>query len=122
MAWIMERPHAHIGKVVANGHCVRFIQEHASVPHTSQWRQGVKVRGNDVESGTCIATFSARGQYENRTDGSSHAAVFIEESDEGLEVIDQWRGQPVHRRTIHFRGNSGKAVNNGDRFHVIEEV
>jgi hypothetical protein len=39
---------------------------------------------------------------------------------DGLLVLDQWRGQPVHQRVIRYRGGQGDAVNDGDRFYVIE--
>jgi hypothetical protein len=53
-------------------------------------------------------------------DGSSHAAIYISQDDEGIRVWDQWVGQPVHERLIRFRGKTGNAVNDGDAFHVIE--
>jgi len=39
---------------------------------------------------------------------------------QGLAVYDQWLGQPVHQRTIHFRNGAGLAVNDGNQFYVIE--
>ena len=67
-----------------------------------------------------IATFGQDGRYANATDGSSHAAVFLHETSEAIEVWDQWQGQPVHRRMIRFRGGQGPAANDGDRFFVVE--
>jgi hypothetical protein len=68
---------------------------------------------------TAIATFGANGKYTNRTDGTAHAAVFISQAADGLRVYDAWVGQPIHQRTIRFRGGQGRAVNDGDQFHVI---
>lgn len=118
--WIIPNPEHYLGRIVANGQCVRFVQEVAGMPHTSRWQRGVKVRGNAVARGTVIATFDPGGSYGNHTDGRSHAACFLNEAAAGLEVIDQWSGQPVHRRTIRFRGGEGRAVNDGDKFHVVE--
>ncbi|HSR78776.1 MAG TPA: BPSL0067 family protein [Xanthobacteraceae bacterium] len=115
----VPNPHLHRGKVVDNGHCVRLAQVHGNAPHTSHWRRGSKVRGGNVVPGTVIATFSPAGRYQNRTDGASHAAVFVAEEPAGLRVWDQWRGQPVHQRTIRFRGGQGRASNDGDAFHVV---
>lgn len=70
--------------------------------------------------GTVIATFSAAGRYENRTDGASHAAIFIAEQSDGLRVWDQWQGHPVAQRTIRWHGGQGKASNDADAFYVIE--
>lgn len=113
-------PLRYMGQVVDNGHCVRFVQEVARMPHTSEWRRGVKVRGNNVPQFTIIATFAADGRYENRTDGHSHAAVLLAEVEDGLGVLDQWQGHPVAERIIRFRGGEGKKVNDGDAFYVVE--
>lgn len=120
MSWKASNPHRYIGKIVDNGHCVRYVQSAADMPHTSEWRQGVKVRGDKVEPNTVIATFGADGKYENRTDGASHAAIFITELADGLRVWDQWQGHPVAERTIRFRNGDGKKVNDGDQFFVVE--
>jgi hypothetical protein len=121
MAWAADDPEAYLGQLVANGQCVRYVQVCAKCPHTSKWKPGVKVRGNEIEFGTAIATFDPDGRYGNHTDGRSHAAIYIEENDAGLLVIDQWVGHPVSERIIRFRGGNGKWVNDGDRFYVIEE-
>jgi hypothetical protein len=122
MSWIAEYPESYAGQRVHNGQCVRYVQECAGAPHTSRWRCGRKVRGaGDIEPGTAIATFDPNGRYGNHTDGRSHAAIFVEELDAGLLVWDQWAGHLVSRRTIRFRGGTGRAVNDGDRFSVIED-
>lgn len=121
MSWEANDPEAYVGQSVANGQCVRYVQVCAKCPHTSQWMPGVKVRGNEVEFGTAIATFDPDGHYGNNTNGSSHAAILIEETDAGLLVFDQWTGHPVSERTIRFRGGVGKKVNDGDQFYVIEQ-
>lgn len=126
MSWICPNPGRYAGQVISTGHCVRFIQEAASAPHTSRWRRGAKVRNGAVPVGTAIATFSpgltsqGGGRYENRTDGSSHAAILIAELNGGLRVWDQWRGHPVAERTIRWHGGQGKPVNDGDAYYVIE--
>lgn len=124
MMFIAKLPHRHIGQIVDTGQCVRFCQIAApGLPHTSEWRRGIKVRGNPVESGTVIATFDSKGCYANATDGTSHAAVLIAELPEGLRVWDQWVGRPVGERTIRFRGGERgvKPVNDGDQFYVVEQ-
>jgi hypothetical protein len=119
--FVAADPERYRGRVVANGHCVRFVQAVIpGMPHTSAWRRGRAVRGGQVAKGTAIATFGgAPPRYQNRTDGSSHAAIFIEEVPAGLQVWDQWVGQPVAQRTIRFRRGEGRAVNDGDAFYVI---
>lgn len=110
----------HRGRVIGNGHCVALVREAGGVPHTSQWRRGPKARGGSLAAGTVIATFGGDPpRYQNRTDGTSHAAVFAAEEAGGLRVWDQWAGQPVHSRLIRFRGGQGRPVNDGDAFHVV---
>jgi hypothetical protein len=120
MSWIAPNPGRYAGNVVGTGHCVVFVQQAASLPHTSQWRRGIRVRGAGVLPGTAIATFSAEGRYENRTDGSSHAAILIAELKNGLRVWDQWTDHPVAERTIRWGG--GKPSNDGEAFFVIESA
>jgi hypothetical protein len=120
MAWIADSPESFAGQRVHDGQCVRYVQEACGAPHTSRWRRGAQVRGHYVETGTAIATFDADGTYGNHTDGSSHAALFVAELDEGLLVWDQWLRHPVAQRTIRFRGGQGRKVNDGDQFYVIE--
>lgn len=121
MSWAADDPEAYVGQHVANSQCVRYVQACAKCPHTSHWKPGVKVRGNEVEFGTAIATFDPDGKYGNHTDGRSHAAILIEETDAGLRVFDQWVGHAVSERIIRFRGGAGKWVNDGDRYFVIEQ-
>lgn len=115
----VPNPHSRLGQVIDNGHCVRLVQVVAQAPHTSTWKQGPKVRGNNVQFGTVIATFDQNGRYENDTTGRSHAAIFLSETNEGLRVIDQWQKQPVHERLIRFRGGQGSPINDGDAFYVL---
>jgi hypothetical protein len=110
----------HLGKIIGDGHCVAYVREVAGLPHTSQWRRGDAVRGYNCASGTIIATFDANGRYGNHVDGRSHCAVLIAEQSNGLTVLDQWRGQPVHQRSIRFRGGQGDPVNDGDAYFILE--
>lgn len=118
--WIASNPEGYEGQVVANGQCVRYVQTCTDAPHTSHWQPGVMVRGSGLEGGVAIATFDSDGHYGNHTDGRSHAAIFIEEVEGGLLVWDQWVGHPVAQRVIRFRGGTGRRVNDGDQFRVIE--
>lgn len=118
---IAPDPHACLGEVVDNGHCMRYVQVVAGVPHSSKLRRGARVRDTqDLPSGTIIATFGHTGRYENKTDGSSHIAILLEKRANGLLVVDQWQGQPVHERLIQYRGGQGRIVNDADQFYVVE--
>ena len=119
MSYLAKTPGAYVGRAVGSGHCVDFIKAAAGCPATSHWRRGHKVKGSDSRPGTAIATFSRSGLYENRTDGSSHAAILVAEQGGGLVVWDQWKGHPVSQRTIRYKGGQGTANNDGDAYHVI---
>jgi len=109
-----------LGSVIGSGQCVAYVREVTGLPPTSYWRRGAPVRTSSLASGTAIATFTPAGLYSNSTSGDSHAAILLEVQADGLAVLDQWRGQPVHQRVIRYRGGQGDAVNDGDRFYVIE--
>lgn len=122
MSWIAQNPSEFEGRSVGSGQCVAFVQQACGAPTTAHWRQGALVKGSGVAAGTAIATFDPTGTYGNHTDGRSHAAIFQAEQAGGLLVWDQWLHHPVAPRVIHFRSGTGDAVNDGDRFHVIESA
>lgn len=117
--FIARDPERVLGTVVGDGHCVAYVRSVSDAPQTALWRQGAAV-GARTPVNAIIATFDARGRYANAVDGSSHAAVFLFCHAQGIDVLDQWVGQRVHRRTIRFRGGQGHAVNDADRFYVVE--
>jgi hypothetical protein len=121
--FIASSPHAHLGRVVDTGECVRYVQVAAQASHTSRWVRGEKVRGaHHLPVGTTIATFDAQGRYANDTTGRSHAAIYIGQNDQGLRVLDQWAGQPVHERLIRFRDGKAQPVNDGDAYFTVEDA
>jgi hypothetical protein len=120
MAIIAHNYDRYYGQVFGNGHCVPFVRDCSGAPHTSQWRRGDPAKGGNLAEGTVIATFDPNGKYGNHTDGRSHAAIFLAETEQGLLVVDQWIGHPVDQRTLRFRDGSGHAVNDADRFYVVE--
>lgn len=119
MAFIAQNPEKYEGQVVGDGQCVAFVKEASEAPQTSQWKEGEKVKGADIAKGTAIATF-IDGVYPSHARGN-HAAIYVEQNDAGIVVWDQWKGQPVHKRTVYFRGgDSNNLSNDGDAFSVIE--
>jgi hypothetical protein len=112
----------HLGKEVGDGHCVALVHECSGLPPTRQWRRGDPVRGSNCAPGTVVATFDPDGSYGNHLDGRSHVAILLAENSDGLLVIDQWLNQPVHQRVVRFRGGAGDAVNDADRYYVVELI
>src|SRR5215472_7467786 len=103
----------HVGRAVGSGHCVDFVRLVTDLPPTSHWRRGAHVLSAPPAPGTAIATFDEAGHYANRTDGTSHAAIFVDLVDGGVLVWDQWRGRSVWSRIIRHRGGVGLPVDDG---------
>ena len=100
-----------------------FAREHGrlepfrAAAFEAHWRQGKNLEDDgDLRA---IATLTDSG-YANRPTGN-HAAIFdgYAADGSGFYVWDQWRGQPVHRRLIRYRGGKGSPSNDGDQFSVI---
>jgi hypothetical protein len=69
---------------------------------TSQWTPGEKVRGNlTLQRGTLIAVFHLR-RYPSKYGGVTHTALYIGQTDEGIEVIHQSLGRPITGALIRF--------------------
>ena len=63
---------------------------------TAQWRPGARVRGNyNLPYDTAIATFP-NGRYPRN---NGHAAIYVGQNSQGIQVYDQWVGKPVALRT-----------------------
>ena len=118
-------------KYVRNGHCVMLVLD--AVPtlgNTVHWARGAHVYGNtSLEPGTPIATFEDSGVYGNRRRGRSHAALYLDQDEEGIYVIDQWRptrksrGQRPKQRFIPWSGGRGTApANLGVSYYVINRL
>src|SRR5712671_1879143 len=104
MAYRCASPNDYNGKPWGTGQCVDLIKIAAKAPQTSSWCKGPAVKGNvALASGTAIATFQD-GKYQNRTNGDSHAAIYVRQDSIGIYVWDQWKGHPVNTRCIRFKG------------------
>ena len=113
---------AMIGRSVGSGQCVALVQaSQPSVGRTAGWSRGAAVMGNAaLAPGTPIATFSTAGRYTNATDGSSHAAIYLGQTAQGMQVLDQWQGSAAAVRTIPWVNPGAPAANTGSAFRVIQ--
>jgi hypothetical protein len=118
VSYLALDPARFAGQVVGSGQCVAFVQVSSGAPRTAEWKQGVSVKASDLPTGTAIATF-LDGVYPNHSTGN-HAAIYASQDESGIQVWDQWLGQPVHARTIRFKGGTAPDSNDGDTFSVIE--
>ena len=127
MSYVAAHAENYEGQVVGEGRyqgqCAVFVQVAAGAPSTLVWKQGELVKGKTgLAKGTAIATFGSDGKYTNKSDGTAHGAIYISQSTTGIDVWDQWVGQPVHKRTIQFQSATTTVthVNDGNYFYVIE--
>lgn len=131
MPFVAKNPNSYVGISVGSGQCVAFVQAAAIAGHTSGWRAGDIVKGRNLIAGTAIATFDVDGKYCNDQHGKSHAAIYLEQSSDGIVVLDQWietiknpdgtktrNVHPVSKRTLKFR-DAKKMVNDGRSYCVI---
>jgi hypothetical protein len=89
------------------------------MPLAAYWREGQPVRGdNSIKAGTVIATF-VNGRYPDLPT-NNHAAIYMSQNAEGIQVIDQWSGKPMgaNYRTIKWGGGPGRS-NDGDAFSIV---
>ena len=111
--------------LVGNGQCPVLVQAATGAPLVSTWLRGPRVRGNKaVPRGTAIAVFDLDGFYSNEGKYPRHAAIYLSQDKDGLEVLDQWADRDVtakgFRRKVRFGHREGHAtVNGGDYFHVV---
>lgn len=120
MPYVAMDPRKFSKAAVGNGHCVAYARAAALMPHTGVWRKGKPVQGdNTIAAGTAIATFDDNGRYGNKVNGTSHVAIYLGQTPMGIQVLDQWIGQPVHERTIHFK-IAPREVNDGRNYYVVE--
>lgn len=105
------------GQSVGSGQCVALAQATSNVGLTSTWVPGEQVQGaTNIAPGTVIATFGDNGTYTN-TPGQSHTAIYLGQDDRGIQVMDQWVGQPAHVRWINWSTNN--TYESGSRFYVV---
>jgi hypothetical protein len=114
-------------QLVGNGQCVTFVHTVVTIPPASLWRRGPPVKGQlAIPSGTIIATFDENGHYGNHTNGTSHTAIYLRETPNGIVVLDQWKGQtalrdhPPQQRIIYFRNGYGKKVDDATQYYVVQ--
>ncbi len=112
------------GQNVGSGQCVALVQAaDSSVGLTKTWAEGAQVQGNtQIQPGTAIATFDNSGRYANATDGSSHAAIYLGQNAQGIQVMDQWSDHAASYRTISWNNPGATAANTGSQFYVVSHA
>ena len=106
--------------------CVEFIKQTLNAPRTGAWSEGTKVKKlsagdkDPISKGTAIATFVNR-LYPQHGSTGKHAAIYLGQNAEGIQVLDQWEIQgKVLPRTIPWKPRRPGLSNDGNAFSVIE--
>ena len=125
MPHVLSNPESTIGRSYLNagGHaeCVELVRQTLHAPPTALWKEGKKVSSSDttISKGTAIATF-VNGKYPQNRSTGMHAAIYVGQNAIGIQVLDQFRGQPIVKpRTIRWNGGPSLS-RNGSAFSVIE--
>lgn len=130
MPHILSAPDTYRTRTFPNseGHteCVEFIKQTLGAPSTPLWREGARIRRlnsgeqDPVPRGTAIATFVS-GRYPQHGNTGKHAAIYMGQNAEGIQVLDQWRALGrVLPRTIPWQPRRPGLSNDGSAFSVIE--
>ena len=117
------------GSAVARGMPIKKLAERPiGVPLDARWRQGARVQGNmNIAPNTVIATFDSDGRHGNHSDHTSHAAIYLGQDAQGIQVIGQFKehsaDRPLflypHKRTLRFGQAHDSISNRGEYFYVV---
>ncbi|MDI1436073.1 MULTISPECIES: BPSL0067 family protein [Polyangium] len=99
MAYRTNTPELYEGRHYGESEqCVALVKFACGAPHTSAWKKGALVLGNAaILPGTAIACGWEDGRYMSRARGN-HAAIYLGQFGNTIEVVDQWSGEPAKRR------------------------
>ncbi|WP_293370315.1 BPSL0067 family protein [Nevskia sp.] len=130
MIRVLANPDSYAGKAYSNAkgntECVEFVKQTLAAPVTALWREGLKVKKLNVgerdplSRGTAIATF-VDGKYPQTGITGMHAAIYLGQNADGIQVLDQWRSQgKVLARTIPWKPRRPGLSNSASTFSAIE--
>src|SRR5208283_3766695 len=111
----------YLGQSVGSGQCAVLVEAaDPSVGLTATWVQGASVQGNtSLAPGTIIATFGPNGTYTGLQDGSAHAAVYLGQNDQDIQVMDQWAGHAAGTTTIPWNSSASFPISSGSNDFVV---
>jgi hypothetical protein len=125
MAWIIHNPLRYLrqrprGEGGNFEQCATLAQvlvteqgQSPPMPLTKHWIPGAKVKGRPQIPGTVIAIFE-HGVYSGKS-GKAHTALYVRQSDEGVEVVHQYQGcGAIKGALIRFGGSKLREFSTGD--------
>ncbi len=124
--WVINVPENLLGLKTRSSECVALAQETLGMPLTKTWREGEKVFGGNlivngerfaIPKGAVIATF-IDGLYPSNAHGN-HVAIYLSQTKEYIEVIDQWNGRKPGKRKIVAKEGMSDRSNNANAFSLV---
>jgi len=88
--------------------CVSFTKTFSGAPCTACWQAGRSVAGNNIPSGTAIATF-VNGRYPLGNVAKNSGIYLYPGPDGSIIIIDQWPGHPAQARQVNPGGANGRS-------------
>ena len=123
MPWKVHHPIKHVGHhPKGDGQCTALpMALNPSVPKVvAHWKQGAQVKGNvGLDPGTVIAIFNKNLDYQGsryaatkdpvtkKSYGVAHAALYVAQTSEGIEVVHQNQTPGQITRSFIFFGGGG---------------
>ncbi|WP_228895632.1 BPSL0067 family protein [Pseudoduganella aquatica] len=113
MPYVASESYSKRTEKVGSGQCVALVKALTGAPATAAWQEGERVEdllnaGKTIPEGTAIATF-VKGRYPNKATGN-HAAIFVRQIPNGIEIFDQWIGHSPVKRKIYFGRPASRGV------------
>ena len=112
-----------VGSGIYKGECAaiaQFLVPGLGNAHVAHWRRGAKVKGMlTLRPGTVIAIFDSNGRYigtqhHSYLGGVAHTALYVRQSNEGIEVVHQIKSSDRIKGTlIRFGGHKTHGYNSG---------
>lgn len=127
---VLANPDACSGRSYANSkgntECVEFIKQTLAAPGTSAWREGTKLKKlaageRDPLTEGQPSQLSSVADTPQMGNTGMHAAIYLGQNADGIQVLDQWRRQgKVLPRTIPWKVRRPGLSNDGNAFSAIE--
>jgi hypothetical protein len=122
MSYVTNAQLSEKSKPFGNGQCVALVRALTGAPPSSLWSEGASLvsalRTGRISKGTAIATF-VNGRYPNWKHGN-HAAIFVREVTNGIEIYDQWHRHSPELRTIRFNEPAAGTAQRPELYSVVE--
>ncbi len=119
MPYTATVPTRYLGSHYRDSSGVRLLTDAVSAPDIGAWREGKALSGSGTPPayGTAIAIFK-NGRFPSPGDPDLHCALYLEQNNIGIEVIDVGDDGTVGRTTIQWTANATEF--SAEQFATVE--